>query len=56
MSKQFFDVAKISTGTAQEPRVKMDFKVTSSLTEFNTLLRDLNSQEIGYFYYIRYRR
>ena len=40
--KQFSDVAKISTEIAWQPRVKMDFKVTSFLTEFNPLLPDLN--------------
>ena len=42
MSKQFSDVAKISRETARQPRVKMVFKVTSFLTEFNPLLPDLN--------------
>ena len=37
VSKQFFDVARISRETAWQPRVKMDFKVTSILTEFNPL-------------------
>ena len=40
--KQFSDVAKISREIAWQPRVKMDFKVTSILTEFNPLLPDLN--------------
>ena len=35
--------AKISSETARQPRVKMDFKATSFLTEFNTLLPDLNT-------------
>ena len=42
MSKQFSDVAKISRKTARQHRVKMNFKVTSFLTEFNPLLPDLN--------------
>ena len=42
MSKQFSDAAKISRETAQQPKVKMDFKVTSFLTEFNLLLPELN--------------
>ena len=42
VSKQFSDVAKISRGIAQQPRVKMDFNVSSFLTEFNPLLLDLN--------------
>ena len=42
MSKQFSDVANISRETARQPKVKMDFKVTSFLTEFNPLLPDLN--------------
>ena len=42
LSKQFSGVAKISRETARQPRVKMDFKVTSFLTEFNSLLPDLN--------------
>ena len=41
-SKQFSDVAKISRETAQRPRFKVDFKVTSFLAEFNPLLLDLN--------------
>ena len=41
LSKQFSGVAKISRETARQPRVKMDFKVTSFLTEFNSLLPDL---------------
>ena len=41
MSKQFSDVANISRETARQPKVKMDFKVTSFLTEFNPLLPDL---------------
>ena len=44
MSKQFSDVAKISRETAKQPRVKMDSKVTSFLTEFNPLLPDLNNK------------
>ena len=36
------DLAKISRETARQPRVKMDFKVTPFLTEFNPLLPDLN--------------
>ena len=40
--KHFSDVAKISRETAQQPRVKIDFKVTLFLTEFNPLLPDLN--------------
>ena len=42
MIKQFSNVAKISRETAQQIRVKMDFKVTSFLTEFNPLLPNLN--------------
>ena len=42
MSKQFSDVAKISRETARQHRVKMNFKVTTFLTEFNHLLPDLN--------------
>ena len=42
MSKQFFDAAKISRETAQQLRVKIDFKVTSFLTEFSPLLSELN--------------
>ena len=42
MSKQYFDVAKISRETARQRRVKMNFKMTSFLTEFNPLLPDLN--------------
>ena len=42
MSKQFFDAAKISRETAQQLRVKIDFKVTSFLTEFSPLLSALN--------------
>ena len=41
MIKQF-SVATISRETAGQPRVKMDFKVTLFLTEFNPLLPDLN--------------
>ena len=43
VSKQFSDTAKISRETARQPRVKMDFKVTSFLTELNPLLPDLNN-------------
>ena len=42
VSKQFSDAAKISRERAQQPRVKMDFKVTSFLSEFNPLLPNLN--------------
>ena len=42
MRKQFSDVAKISREIARQPRVKMDFKVTSFLNDFNPLLPDLN--------------
>ena len=42
MSKQVFDAAKISRETAQQLRVKIDFKVTSFLTEFSPLLSELN--------------
>ena len=42
MSKQFCDVAKISRETARQRRVKVNFKMTSFLTEFNPLLPDLN--------------
>ena len=42
VSKQFSDVAKFSREIARQPRVKMDFKVTSFLTEFNPLLPDLD--------------
>ena len=42
MSKQFSYVAKISRETAWQNRVKMDFKVTSFITEFNPSLPDFN--------------
>ena len=42
VSKQFSEVAKIPRKIARQPRVKMDFKVTSFLTEFNPLLPELN--------------
>ena len=42
MSKWFSDIAKISRETAGQPRVKMDFKTTSFLTEFNPLQPGLN--------------
>ena len=42
VSKQFSDVAKISREMAWQPMVKMDFQVTSSLTEINLLLPDIN--------------
>ena len=42
VSKQFSDVAKISREMARKPMVKMDFQVTSILTEFNPLLPDIN--------------
>ena len=42
MNKQFSDVAKISRETMHQPKVKIDFKVTSFLTEFNPVLPDLN--------------
>ena len=42
VSKQFSDVAKISRKIGRQPRVEMDFKVTSVLTEFNPLLPELN--------------
>ena len=42
VSKQFSDVAKFSREIGRQPRVKMDFKVTSFLTEFNPLLPDLD--------------
>ena len=35
ISQNFSDVAKISRETAWQPRVKIDFKVTSFVTEFN---------------------
>ena len=35
VSKQFSDDAKISKETAWQPRVRIKFKVTSLLTEFN---------------------
>ena len=38
VSKQFSDVAKISAEIARQPRVEIDFKVTSFLTKFNPLL------------------
>ena len=38
VSKQFSDAAKISRETTRQNRIKMDFKVTSFLTEFNPLL------------------
>ena len=41
VSKQFSDVAKISREIARQPRIKMDFKVTSFLTEYNPLLPNL---------------
>ena len=34
-------MAKISRETGRQPKVKMDFKMTSFLTEFNPLLPDL---------------
>ena len=40
VSGQFSDFAKISRETVRQP--KIDFKVTSFLTEFNPLLPDLN--------------
>ena len=42
MSKQLSDVAKICRETARQPRIKIDFKVTSFLTEFKPLLPGLN--------------
>ena len=42
MRKQFSDVAKIFREIARKARVKMDFKVTSFLTDSNPLLPDLN--------------
>ena len=42
VSKQFSDVAKTSREMARQPMVKMDFQVTSSLTEINLLLPDIN--------------
>ena len=42
VSKQFSDVAEIFKESARQPSVKMDFKMTSFLTEFNLLLSDLN--------------
>ena len=42
MSKQFSDAVKISRETARHNTVKMNFKVTSFLTEDNPLLPDLN--------------
>ena len=42
VSKQFFDVAKISRETVRQHRVNMYFKVTSLIIEFNPLLPDLN--------------
>ena len=42
MNKQFSHVAKISRETMHQPKVKIDFKVTSFLTEFNPVLPDLN--------------
>ena len=42
VSKQISEVAKIPRKIARQPRVKMDFKVTSFLTEFNPLLPELN--------------
>ena len=41
-SKQFSDIVKISRQIVRKPRVKMNFKVTSFVTEFNLLLKDLN--------------
>ena len=41
-SKQFSDIVKISRQIVRKPRVKMNFKVTSFVTEFNPLLKDLN--------------
>ena len=42
MGKQFSNAAKISRETTWQPRVKMDFKVTSFLTEFNRLFPEFN--------------
>ena len=42
VSKQFFDVAKISRETARQHRVNMYFKVNSLIIEFNPLPPDLN--------------
>ena len=42
VSKQFSNAAKISREKVRQPRFKMDFKVTSFLTEFNLLLPDLS--------------
>ena len=42
LSKQFHGVAKISRETAQYPRVRMNFKVTSFLPEFNPFLPNLD--------------
>ena len=42
MSKQFSELAKMSRETALQVRVKIDFKVTLFLTEFNPVLPDLN--------------
>ena len=41
-SKQFSDIVKISRQIVRKPRVKMNFKVPSFVTEFNSLLTDLN--------------
>ena len=40
--KEFLKKAKVSREKAQQPKVEMDFQVTSVLTEFNPLLPDIN--------------
>ena len=40
--KEFLKKAKVSRVKAQQPKVEMDFQVTSILTEFNPLLPDIN--------------
>ena len=40
--KEFLKKAKVSREKAQQPKVEMDFQVTSILTEFNPLLPDIN--------------
>ena len=40
--KEFLKKAKVSKEKAQQPKVEMDFQVTSILTEFNPLLPDIN--------------